>query len=56
MSFEELQELMQEEWDHGGITIYCDCGNDNFVEPDSEGFCEYCKKKIPNPLIEAGMI
>lgn len=56
MDVEELQELMQEEWDYGGITIYCECGNSAFVELDGEGWCEDCEKKIPNPFIEMALI
>lgn len=52
----DLDELMREEWESGGITIFCDCGYETFVEPDGEGWCPDCQKKIKNPLIEAGMI
>ncbi len=38
------------------FTAYCDCGNDAFVEPDGEGWCENCQKTIKNPLIENGFI
>jgi hypothetical protein len=53
---EDLEKLMREEWESGGITIFCDCGYEDFVEPDAEGWCPYCQKKIKNPLIEARMI
>ena len=53
---QDVEELLKEAEETGGITIYCDCGNDAFVEADGEGWCENCQKTIKNPLIENGFI
>ena len=52
----DIEELLREEYETGGITVHCDCGNDAFVEPDGEGWCSRCQKTIKNPLIENGFI
>ena len=53
---QDVEELLKEAEETGGITIYCDCGNDAFVEPDGEGWCENCQKTIKNPLVENDFI
>jgi hypothetical protein len=57
MDLDEIEELLQEEWDYGGISVVCqDCGEEFFVEPDANYPCPSCGGKIRNPLIEAGLI
>jgi hypothetical protein len=52
----DVEELLQEAEETGGITVYCECGNSAYTVQDGEGYCEHCNKTIPNPLIENGFI
>ena len=52
MDLQDFKNLLLEIEKLGGITVYCECGNWSFTEPDSEGWCEICDKAIKNPLID----
>ena len=53
---QDVENLLLEAEETGGITVYCECGNCSYTEPDGEGWCEVCNKTILNPLIENGFI
>ena len=53
---QDVEELLIEAEETGGITVYCECGNSSYTEIDGEGYCENCGSVIKNPLIENGFI